>query len=106
MSEAQCEYCGEYFDKRGLGAHQAHCDAAKEEHSQPDYDDFFEAKLRERDGDECVSCGAQTGLTFHSIDPDAERELRNVVTLCKGCVDDVQGLHPRTKRTKIRSDNR
>ena len=105
MTEVQCEYCGEYFDKRGLGAHQAHCDAAQEEHNQPDYDDIFEAKLRARDDDECISCGSQTELTFHTIDPAVDRELRNVVTLCTGCANDVEGLHPRTKRTKIRSDN-
>ena len=104
MSEVQCEYCGEYFDKRGLGAHQAHCDAAQEEHSQPNYDDFFEAKIRARDGDNCVSCGADDDLTFHRIDPNADRELRNLITLCADCSSEVKGLHPRTKRTKIHDD--
>ena len=81
MTEVQREYCGGYYDKRELGAHQAHCDAAQEEHNQPDYDDIFEAKLRAQYGHKCVSCGAQTELTFHTIDPDTDRELRDVVTL-------------------------
>lgn len=104
--EVQCEYCGEYYDKRGIGAHQASCDEAIEETSQPDYEDSFEAEVRSRDNDECVSCGSTTALSLHTIDPDVGSDLLpNVLLLCADCTDDVSDLHPRTKRTKVHSNS-
>lgn len=103
--EVECEYCGDSFDKRGIGAHQASCDEAIEETTQPDYDDSLEAKVRARDDGACVRCGATDSLTLHIVDPDVGSErIANVLTLCADCDDDVEGLHPRTKRSKIHSD--
>lgn len=100
--DVQCEYCGEYFDKRGIGAHKASCNEAIEETSQPDYDDTLEANVRARDNGACVRCGTTDSCTLHTIDPDVGSDrIANILTLCADCDDDVDGLHPRTKRSKI-----
>lgn len=103
MTEVECEYCGELFDKRGIGAHQRHCDGAHEETMTPELDGL-EAKARERDDGQCRRCDASERLVTHEVDPDVGQELANVVTLCGTCEAEIEGLHPRTKRTKIRSD--
>ncbi|MDB2225605.1 hypothetical protein PM023_13090 [Halorubrum ezzemoulense] len=103
--EVECEYCGDSFDKRGLGAHQVHCDDAQEEETQPDSipsePSDFEAKVRTRDDGQCARCESTQGLVVHDVDPDVGQERANAVTLCVACDEELSGLHPRTKRTKI-----
>ncbi|WP_152422174.1 hypothetical protein [Natrialba asiatica] len=105
MSDVECEYCGEAFKEQGLPAHQRYCDAVEEEGSQggPEYSDLEEAVL-ERDDNACVRCDADGDLIVHKIDPSGEDENRNLVSVCGDCDGEIDGLHPRTKRTKIQSE--
>ena len=103
MTDVECEYCGESFDKRGIGAHQRHCDDAQQETMTPELAGL-EAEVRERDDGQCASCGTDSGLVAHEVDPDVGQERANLVTLCGHCEAQLEGLHPRTKRTKLRSE--
>jgi len=102
MTEVVCEYCGDSFDKRGIGAHQAHCSEANEEEMQPKRSGF-EAEVRARDDEQCVRCESTEALVIHEVDADVGHERANAVTLCKPCEQELSGLHPLTKRTKIRA---
>lgn len=109
MGKVECEYCGDLFDSRGLGAHQVHCDEATEESGTEEEtilepEDEIEAHVVARDQGTCTRCGVDDASVHHIVDPDVGREKANVVTLCGDCDDDVSGVHPRTKRTKIRGD--
>lgn len=105
MTETECSYCGEFYDVRGIGAHEASCDASLEKADaglDVDLDDEVEAHVASRDDGTCVRCGGDEDVRLHEVDPSVGHEKTNVVTLCADCEDDVDGLHPRTKRTKIR----
>jgi len=97
-----CEYCGESFKKQGLAAHQRYCDAkeAEEATAVPEYEGT-EAKVVDRDDERCLRCESTAELVVHQIAPDRDVAINNLVTLCEGCEADLDGLHPRTKRTKI-----
>ncbi|CDK39654.1 hypothetical protein [Halorubrum sp. AJ67] len=103
--QVECDYCGQEYDKRGIGAHEAHCDEATEEEMQPDSGasdlSTFEAEVRARDDGQCARCESIEALVVHDVDPDVEQERANAVTLCEQCEDELTGLHPLTKRTKI-----
>lgn len=73
MSEVECEYCGDSFDKRGIGAHQRHCDGAEEEAMTPELDDL-EAEVRRRDDGQCRRCGGSKNFVAHEVDPDVSHE--------------------------------
>lgn len=106
MTETECSYCGEFYDVRGIGAHEASCDASIEtaDAGLPvDSDDPVDAHVVSRDDGTCVRCETDEDLHLHEVDPSVGHEKANVVTLCADCEGDVDGLHPRTKRTKIRS---
>lgn len=98
--QVECDYCGQEYDKRGIGAHQAHCDEALGEEIQPD-PSGFEAEVRARDDGQCTGCGATEDLRVHDVDPDVGRERANCVTLCEPCEAELSRLHSLTKRTKI-----
>lgn len=104
MSNVICEYCGDEFDERGLGAHQRYCDAGEESTSETDSSALsgLEARAQDRDNGKCRRCNTTESLGVHEVDTRVGRELANVVTLCASCEDVVAGLHPRTKRSKIR----
>ena len=103
MSEVVCEYCGDSFDTRGIGAHQRYCDGANEATVTPE-PAGLEATVRARDDEQCRRCEATTALGVHTVNPAVGQELANLVTLCARCAAELEGLHPRTKRTKIRVD--
>jgi len=103
MSEVDCEYCGDSFDKRGLGAHQRYCDGAQEATVTPE-SAGVEATVRARDDEQCRRCGATSALGVHTVSPAVGQELANLVTLCAPCGAELDGLHPRTKRTKIQTN--
>ncbi|AUX08928.1 hypothetical protein AArcSl_1297 [Halalkaliarchaeum desulfuricum] len=101
----ECEYCGEEFDKRGIGAHKAHCDGAEEAQTAPRQAvDGLEAEVYARDNGQCRRCGAEESLDVHQVDSDKEPVRANLVIVCAECEAEIEGLHPRTKRTKIRFD--
>ncbi|MCU4744510.1 hypothetical protein [Natronoglomus mannanivorans] len=104
MTKVECEYCGESFKEQGLATHQRFCDAAEEDDSQDgaEYSELEEAVL-ERDGDVCARCEGTEHLVVHQIKPDHDDDQRYLVTLCEECDDELDGLHPRTKRTKIQN---
>lgn len=105
MSDVQCEYCGEYYDKRGIGAHQRHCEGAEADESTPEAGmSQLEAAVHERDNGRCVRCDTDADVVIHQIDTNTERQKPNLVTLCESCDSEVADLHPRTKRTKIQSN--
>lgn len=99
-----CEYCDESYKKQGLAAHQRFCDAkeAEEATTVPEYEGT-EATVVERDDDRCLRCDSSAELVVHQIAPDRGDAINNLVTLCEGCDSDLDGLHPRTKRTKIQN---
>lgn len=103
MTEVQCQYCGELFDERGLGAHQRHCDSATEAEVTPDDESLtgLAAEVRDRDDGRCLRCGADSSLRVHEVDPDVGHQRANLITLCDSCEAGLEGLHPRTKRTKV-----
>ena len=103
MSEVVCEYCGDSFDTRGIGAHQRYCDGANEATVTPE-SAGIEATVRARDDGQCRLCNTSENLLAHEVDPDVGQELANLVTLCARCAAELEGLHQRTKRTKIRVD--
>ncbi|MCU4754253.1 hypothetical protein OB919_20095 [Halobacteria archaeon AArc-curdl1] len=102
MSEVECEYCGELFKEQGLGTHQRFCGGAEEEDGQddPTHTDLEETVL-ERDNRACRRCNVQDDLVVHRIDSAQSDNLRYLATLCVRCDGEIEGLHPRTKRTKI-----
>ncbi|NGM69180.1 hypothetical protein G6M89_09200 [Natronolimnobius sp. AArcel1] len=105
MSDVECENCGEMFDKRGIGAHKAHCSGGNqdEDPDEPEFDGL-EAEVYERDDGACLRCDATENLTIHTVNPGVRAEKSNLVTICESCEAEIGDLHHRTKRTKIRSD--
>lgn len=99
MSEVPCKHCGEPFDKRGIGAHEAHCDG---ETPEPELTPL-ETSVHDRDNGRCRRCEADEDLVYHTVNGAIGRERPNVVTLCAACENEIEGVHPRTKRTKIQS---
>ena len=100
MTEIVCEYCDDSFDKRGIGAHQAHCSEANEGVVQP-APSGFESEVRARDDEQCVRCESTEALVVHEVDANVGQKRANAVTLCEPCEVELSGLHPLTKRTKI-----
>ena len=104
MSKVECEYCGEYFKEEGLATHHRFCDAAEEDGSQEDAGHSeLEETILERDNDSCARCESEEHLVVHQIDPNRGDVRSNLVTLCEECDAELEGLHPRTKRSKIQN---
>ena len=102
MAQVECEFCGDEYDEQGLAAHQRYCDEAEEAGSNNDaeYSELEETGL-ERDDRSCECCEDEDNLVVHEINPKYDDDIRYLVTLCKDCEAEIEGYHPRTKRTKI-----
>lgn len=105
-----CDHCGELYDRRGIGAHEASCSEASsdEDTSAPsdttDADPEWggvELEVLERDNGQCRRCGSDEDLVVHVINRAILGKRSNLVTLCADCEAEIEGLHYRTKRTAI-----
>ena len=99
-----------------MSSHQRFCDEYQESQEDDESDstdtptvstavaDYFEGlelDAFERDDGQCRRCGeSETPLTVEKFYPSREG-LANLVTLCEKCDDNLSGLNPRTKRSKV-----
>ena len=115
--EVTCRTCGQPFEVRVCEGETLYCSwecrwlgMRGEAHpgfkGHPDYRgwDWDEARAaaRERDGDRCTRCRADTGLIVHHVVPWEEshdNSLENLATLCRPC-------HQRVHRRKRSGERR
>lgn len=66
-------------------------------------------RVLDRDGRECVNCGAESNLTVHHIVPISDRGtnwMSNLVTLCRKCHRSAHNHRSRDSTSATRSVNR
>lgn len=99
--------------------HEQHCDENPENQDEADSDEADdggadpgggsvftdlsedgEAVLERSDGT-CQLCEDEDVEVLHKLIPDGEQVTRNLVGLCESCDGKLEGLHPRTKRSKV-----
>lgn len=115
--EELCEYCGKAYSPQGISMHEQHCDEnpANQDDDSDEGDDAAdpsgvgvladssevgEAVLERCDGT-CQFCEDVEVETLHKLNPDDGRTTANLVGLCRSCEDELEGLHPLTKRSKV-----
>jgi len=109
----RCQYCGGEFSPRGLSTHERHCDESDEqtsdgasvdtdrgpEQTPSEYSEVALSAL-ERDEHTCVHCGSVDDVLVHTVDPEADECVANLITLCPDCDEEFADYRPLTKRTE------
>lgn len=101
----ECPDCGNsYKGERGLSTHQrmsdceASDDCGDEEAAPACVYSSLEQQALDRD-EVCRGCSSEQ-IEPHYLNSDVEK-LSNIVSVCDDCLDEIDGLHPRTKRTVL-----